>query len=185
MKKELPEWAKSAQEQWIYRGQNRPPFAIAPQAGQESVWDYPRPPRLEPDHRLVVVRARGRIIAESHFTFRILETASPPTFYIPPHDVDKSLLMLKARSSQCEWKGMAHYWSLKVDGLFLEDVGWSYLNPFPGFGTIAGYVAFYPGRVECYVGEERVTPQPGGLYGGWVTSEIVGPFKGLPGSQSW
>ena len=185
MLKDLPEWAKVAREQWTYWGQNRPPFAIMPEEGQESVWDYPRPPRLAPDHRPVVVRANGRILAESHCTFRVLETASPPTFYIPPHDVDKNLLTLRARSSHCEWKGIAHYWCVNVNGIYLEDVGWSYLNPNPGFEVIAGYVAFYPGRVACYLDEELVSSQPGGLYGGWVTTEIVGPFKGEPGTQGW
>ena len=185
MVKELPEWAKAAQAKWRYRGRKRPPFAEEPKSGQESVWDYPRPPRLLPDNRHVVVRANDRIIGESHATYRVMETASPPTFYIPSHEIDKRSLTLRAQSSQCEWKGIAQYWCLNVDGLFIEEVAWSYLNPFPGFELLAGYVAFYPSRVACYVGEERVTPQPGGIYGGWVTKEIVGPFKGQPGTENW
>ena len=185
MVKELPKWAKVAQAKWRYRGQERPPFAENPKPGQESVWDYPRPPRVLPDERHVIVRSNGRIIGESHATYRVLETASPPTFYLPPQDVDTKSLRLSTQSSQCEWKGIAQYWCLNVNGSVVENVAWSYENSYPGFELIAGYVAFFPSRVGCYVGEERVQPQPGGLYGGWVTQEIVGPFKGQPGTENW
>lgn len=185
MIKDLPEWIKAAQAKWKYRGQGRPSFAVEPQAGQESVWDYPRPPRLISENRHIIVRANGRIIADSQSTYRILETASPPTFYIPPHDIDNKVLVPGAKSSLCEWKGTAQYWGVKIDGSSLEDVAWSYLNPFPGFELIAGYVAFYPNRVACYVNEELVQPQPGALYGGWVTKELLGPFKGEPRTESW
>lgn len=185
MIKEFPDWLKTAQAKWKYKGQERPPFAQDPKQGQESVWDYPRPPKLVPDTRHVIVRANGQIIADSRSTFRVLETASPPTFYIPPHNVDKKTLTMRARSSLCEWKGIAQYFCMNSDGYFLEDVAWTYLSPFPGFEQIAGYLAFYPGKVACYVDEERVQPQPGGLYGGWVTEELVGPFKGEPGTESW
>lgn len=185
MMKDLPEWVKAAQAKWKYRGLRRPSFAVEPQPGQESVWDYPRPPRILRDYRHVIVRANGQIIADSQSTYRVLETASPPTFYIPPHDVEKILLIPRVKSSLCEWKGTAQYWCLKIDGFFLEDVAWSYPSPFPGFELIAGYVAFYPNRVACFVNEELVQPQPGGLYGGWVTQEIVGPFKGERGTESW
>jgi uncharacterized protein (DUF427 family) len=185
MMKELPEGVKAAQAKWQYRGLRRPSFAIDPQAGQESVWDYPRPPRIVRDHRHVIVRANGRIIADSQSTYRVLETASPPTFYIPPDEIENNALVQRAKSSLCEWKGTAQYWCLNIDGFLLEDVAWSYPSPFPRFESIAGYVAFYPNRVACYVNEELVQPQPGGLYGGWVTQEIVGPFKGEPGTESW
>ena len=118
-------------------------------------------------------------------SYRVLETASPPTFYIPPQAVEKQWLTIRARSSLCEWKGIAQYWCLNLDGFILEDVAWSYLNPHPGFELIAGYLAFYPGRVTCHLDEELVQPQPGGLYGGWVTKDIVGPFKGKPGTEHW
>ena len=185
MMEEIPEWVKAAQAKWKYRGLRRPSFAIEPQSGQESVWDYPRPPRIVRDHRHVIVRANGQIIADSQSTYRVLETASPPTFYIPPSNVDNSVLLPSTKSSLCEWKGRAQYWSIKMDGLVLEDVAWSYMNPFPGFEVIAGYIAFYPNRVDCYVNEELAQPQPGGLYGGWVTQDIVGPYKGEPDTGSW
>lgn len=183
--RELPPWARTAQAKWKYRGQERPPFALEPLPGQESVWDYPRPPMLVPDRRRVIVQANGQIIAESRHAFRVLETASPPTFYLPPHDVDKKALILRARSTQCEWKGIAYYWCVHLNGFFLEDVGWSYLDPYPEYALIAGYVAFHPGRVYCVVDREEVIPQPGSFYGGWVTSEIVGPFKGEQGTEDW
>lgn len=185
MKPKLPKWVQAAQAQWKYRGQEKPSFAITPNPGQESVWDYPRPPQLLADDRHVVIRANGIIIAESQSTYRILETASPPTFYIPPDQVDTQSLALQDLFSHCEWKGMAQYWCLYMDGLNLLDVAWSYLNPYPDFKLIAGYIAFHPRQVTCYVDEELVEPQPGDTYGGWITKEIVGPFKGETGTESW
>lgn len=170
---------------WKYRGQNRPPFALEPGPGQESVWDYPRPPALQSDLRRVEVRFEDVILADSRRTYRVLETASPPTFYIPSADVHVELLMSSTETSFCEWKGVAHYWALRVGGLSGEVVGWSYPQPTPAFAPIAGYYSFYPALVECYVDGERVRPQGGGFYGGWVTHEIVGPFKGAPGTGSW
>jgi uncharacterized protein (DUF427 family) len=170
---------------WEYRGQKRPSFAIEPGPGQESVWDYPRPPALKRDGRRVEVRFADVIVADSCRTYRVLETASPPTFYIPPEDVHVELLTPLAGASFCEWKGTARYWSLSAEGSSGEAVGWSYPQPTEPFSQIAGYFSFYPARVECYVGGERVRPQGGGFYGGWVTREIVGPFKGEPGTGSW
>ena len=170
---------------WEYRGQKRPPFALEPGPGQESVWDYPRPPALQPDGRHVEVRFGDVILADSRRTQRVLETASPPTFYIPSEDVHIELLTPSAGTSFCEWKGAARYWGLKIEGSSGEAVGWSYPQPTAPFAPIAGYFSFYPARVECYVDEERVRPQEGGFYGGWVTRAIVGPFKGAPGTSSW
>jgi uncharacterized protein (DUF427 family) len=170
---------------WENRGQKRPPFAIEPGPGQESVWDYPRPPTLQRDARRVEVRFADVILAGSRRTYRVLETASPPTFYIPPEDVHIELLMPSAGTSFCEWKGAARYWALKADGSSGETVGWSYPNPNAPFAPITGYFSFYPARVACYVDGERVRPQEGGFYGGWVTREIVGPFKGALGTSSW
>jgi uncharacterized protein (DUF427 family) len=187
MTQNLPDWVWEARSKWLYRGQIRPLFAQEPHKGQESVWDYPRPPAGVSDFRRVVVCSHGKILADSLSTFRILETASPPTFYFPPGDVEVSRLVLAGGSSICEWKGIAHYWARReapADKVH-EPVAWVYTHPFPGFEIIAGYFAFYPGRVECYVNEERVMPQAGGLYGGWVTREIVGPFKGLPETAQW
>lgn len=174
-----------ARAQWKHRGATRPPWAVVPQPGQESVWDYPRPPRLEPDSRLVRVAHQGVTIAETRAAFRVLETASPPTFYIPPDDVDFRALVRSAGGSHCEWKGAAGYWALRSDRSFSAQVGWSYDAPYPEFDAIRGYLSFYPAKLDCYVGGERALPQPGGFYGGWVTPEIVGPFKGEPGTGGW
>ena len=170
---------------WTYGGEQRPPFAVVPQTGQESVWDYPRPPRLEPDHREIVVRVGAVQIARTCRSYRILETASPPTFYLPPDDLNLDCLEPADGRSICEWKGTAQYWSVVGGGRRLEAVGWSYPDPLPAYRAIAGYLSFYPARVECLVDSLRVTPQPGGFYGGWVTPEIVGPFKGEPGTEGW
>lgn len=115
----------------------------------------------------------------------MLETASPPTFYIPPDDVRTDLLALGRGRSHCEWKGEATYWSLDHGGTQIESVGWSYQDPYPDFEPIRGFLGFYPSKVECYVEGERVRPQSGGFYGGWVTSDVVGPFKGDPGTGGW
>ena len=170
---------------WQYRGQKRPPFAEEPRPGQESVWDYPRPPAIVIDQRRVEVRLGNLIIADSQQSYRILETASPPTFYIPPHIVRMQLLELFPGRSECEWKGAARYWALRDPRGSQRSIAWSYPNPNPPFEAIAGYFSFYPALVECFVDGERVRPQPGEFYGGWVTSEIVGPFKGEPGTQHW
>ena len=182
MKKKIPEWLRQAQSKWTHRGQKRPSFALEPRAGEESVWDYPRPPAIQPDTRRVVVKIGEQIIADSTKAIRILETASPPTVYIPPNDINFSLLANASGSSLCEWKGAAHYFCLNGRR---EAIGWSYATPFEGFEAIANYLSFYPAKVECYIDSERVQPQHGGFYGGWVTSEIIGPFKGEPGTGGW
>jgi uncharacterized protein (DUF427 family) len=152
----------------------------------ESVWDYPRPPRLEPTTRHLVVRFGGRTLAETRRALRILETSHPPVYYFPPDDVDWSLLDPSPRTTFCEWKGTAAYVDAMVDGRRAEEVGWRYLAPAPDYAALRDHVAFYAGRVdECTVDGEVVTPQPGGFYGGWITSDITGPFKGEPGSWGW
>lgn len=170
---------------WKYIGDRRPPFALEPGPGQQSVWDYPRPPRIEEDTRLVEVYTQGRPVAASARCIRVLETAGPPTFYLPTDDVDVSLLVRAPGTSLCEWKGEAAYWTVRLDGTSIAAAAWSYPSPKPAFARISRYFSFYPGRVDCRVGGERVRPQPGGFYGGWVTDEIVGPIKGEPGSESW
>ena len=174
-----------ARSAWRHRGQARPDFAVEPGEGEESVWDYPRPPALVRDQREVRVVHRDCLIASTTEAFRVLETASPPTFYIPARDVRSELLVRGHGSSHCEWKGGASYWSIRIGDELLENVGWSYDDPYPEFEAIRGYLSFYPARVECFVGDHRVAPQPGGFYGGWVTPEIVGPFKGEPGTGGW
>lgn len=170
---------------WLYTGRSRPPFAEEPGQGQESVWDYPRPPAIHEDSRKITVKFGSVVLADSDRTIRILETASPPTFYIPPEDVDTSSLVTDSGRSYCEWKGPAQYWSLSGTAGGVPQVAWSYPRPNADFRQIAGYFAFYPAKVECYVGNERVAPQPGGFYGGWMTDEIVGPVKGLPDTHNW
>lgn len=169
---------------WKYTGSYRPPFADQPGPGQESVWDYPRPPRLDQDTRLVEVRVGDLIIAQSTAAFRVLETASPPTFYLPHEDIDLKRLEVAAGRSMCEWKGAARYWRLS-DQPEIGPIGWSYPDPTPAFEQIRDALSFYPGKVACYVDGERVRPQEGGFYGGWVTDEIAGPMKGAPGTGHW
>ena len=182
---DVPAWLKEARAQWRWRGQARPAFAQVPRAGQESVWDYPRPPCTVADSREVLIRWRGVEIARTRDSVRVLETAHPPSFYLPWADVDRTLLHAEPGSSFCEWKGPASYWSL-VDGAErLAGVAWSYPRPFPGAQVLADRVAFYPGALDCRVDGQRVAAQPGGFYGGWITPDVVGPFKGEPGSSSW
>lgn len=169
---------------WTYTGKGRPDFAHAPGPGQESVWDYPRPPALVPDARRVRVAHNGTTLADSTRAVRLLETASPPTFYIPPEDVNVSALVAATGQSFCEWKGLASYLALKAASES-QAVGWYYAEPAAPFDVLAGYIAFYPSRVACFVDDERVRPQAGEFYGGWVTSEIVGPFKGDPSTGHW
>jgi len=174
-----------ARAKWRHRGGPRPAFAEEPGPGRESVWDYPRPPRIDFDTRRVEVCAGGLGLADTARALRVLETASPPTFYLPMEDVRLERLVRAAQRSACEWKGSAHYWTLLDDSAGAGPVAWGYAHPLAGFERLAGHLAFYPGRVECRVAGERVRPQPGSFYGGWVTSEITGPFKGEPGSEDW
>ena len=168
---------------WSNTGAERPGFAVEPGPGQESVWDYPRPPRLAPDERRVVVGDPDDPVAVSSRAVRVLETASPPTFYVPPDDVRTERLVPADGRSFCEWKGEAAYWALAAAPA--QPIGWAYPTPLPEFLVIAGWFSFYPARIECRVGDEVIRPQAGGFYGGWVTDEIVGPFKGEPGTGGW
>lgn len=170
---------------WKFNGSKRPDFAITPGPGEESVWDYPRPPKLSPDTRHIIVKWNDREIASTTGAVRVLETASPPTFYIPPADVDQKLFREATGSSFCEWKGKATYWDIVVDQRVHESAAWSYDNPNPAFRAITGFFSFYPARVNCFVDGVPVKPQPGEFYGGWMTPEIVGPVKGEPGSGGW
>jgi uncharacterized protein (DUF427 family) len=169
---------------WNFRGQQRPDFAIEPKPGQESVWDYPRPPALVECGHLVEVTHGEQLVARSNGCLRVLETASPPTFYMPPDDVNMELLSPAIGNSYCEWKGAAKYWGLS-DAQELPAVAWSYPDPNTNFAAISGWLCFYPEHVECSVHGERVRAQTGGFYGGWVTDNIVGPFKGDPGTGGW
>jgi len=169
---------------WRYYGQERPPFADEPAAGQESVWDYPRPPVLDAMTQAVNVTHDGSTLASTQRAIRVLETASPPTVYLPPDDVNLAMLVEVAGHSHCEWKGPADYLALASDPQRRALV-WRYRDPTPRFADIAGYLSFYPAHVACFIGEERVRPQPGGFYGGWVTDSICGPYKGDPSTGHW
>ena len=159
---------------------------IEPGPGQESVWDYPRPPRLEPTARHVQIVVNGETIADSRRAYRVLETSHPPVYYLPPEDVRTDLLAPTPRRTVCEWKGTAAYHTLTVGDRTLPDAAWSYPRPTPAFAPIAGYLAFYPSKMDaCLVDGVPVRAQPGDFYGGWITPEIVGPFKGDPGTRGW
>ena len=168
---------------WDNTGQQRPEFAAEPGPGQESVWDYPRPPAIQRDNRLIEVRDGDALIASTRDSCRVLETASPPTFYLPADAIGWDRLVEVGGTSVCEWQGMAKYWALARDPE--TPVAWAYPRPKPRFDVVKDYLAFYPGRVDCFVDGERVVAQAGGFYGGWITAEILGPFKGEPGTGHW
>jgi uncharacterized protein (DUF427 family) len=151
---------------WEYRGQKRPAFALPTQPGQESVWDYTRPPTVQPCDRQVVVEVGGQTLARSTTAYRVMETASPPGFYIPENDVDWDKLAPAAGSSVCEWKGAASYWRLASQPAGIA-VGWSYPDPISDFKILKGHIS------------------PGEFYGGWITEDVVGPFKGERGTGHW
>lgn len=182
---DIPDWLQAARDHWRWRGDDRPAFAVVPQPGQTSVWDFPRPPRVVSDAREVVVRWGDLEVARTRRAVRVLETAHPPSFYLPWDDVVRALLVAAPGGSTCEWKGPAQYWSLVHGGRSLPGVAWSYPRPLTGAEALADCVAFYPADLQCTVDGAPVQPQPGGFYGGWITPELVGPFKGAPGSAAW
>ncbi len=174
-----------ARAQWRWRGHDRPPFADPTEPGQVSVWDFPRPPELVRDAREIVVRWGDLEIARTCSAWAVRETAHPPSFYLPLVDVQRELLHSAGGGSLCEWKGPACYWHLVDGSRRLAMVAWSYPQPLAGAEPLAECVAFYAHELDCTVGGARVTPQAGSFYGGWVTPELVGPFKGGPGSNAW
>ena len=157
----------------------------------ESVWDYPRPPRLEPTPRHIRIVLNDRLLADTSAALRILETSHPPVYYLPPAAVAEGLLHRSlSRQSFCEFKGLATYWTLHLPGIEIQDVAWSYEQPSKPYSALRRYVAFYASRlaahsIACYVDEELVQPQRGDFYGGWITSDLRGPFKGPPGTRGW
>ncbi|MCV7346796.1 DUF427 domain-containing protein [Mycolicibacterium rhodesiae] len=154
--------------------------------GQESVWDYPRPPRLEPFAGTITVELGGRVIASTTRSWRVLETSHPPTYYLPREAFEDGVLRAAPGASMCEWKGQARYYDLVAGDTVASRAAWTYPRPTPPFAEIAGAVAVMAGMVDrCSVDGETVVPQPGGFYGGWITSRVVGPFKGIPGSMGW
>ena len=160
------------------------PDPVAP--GQESVWDYPRPPRVERLDAEVTIDLGGTRIVETRDVVRVLETSHPPVYYVPIAAFVEGALVPATGSSFCEWKGVARYFDVLGGDLEADRAAWNYPQPSPGFEVLADRVAIYAGDMDyCTVGGERVVPQPGGFYGGWVTASVVGPFKGVPGSNGW
>lgn len=155
--------------------------------GQESVWDYPRPPALEREARPVRIEFAGRTLAQTSSAWRVLETSHPPVYFIPRGDVDGSMLRLRSGGSFCEWKGEAAYFDVvSPEGRVAEGAAFAYPSPTARFREIAGFLSFYAGPMDgCFVGEARAAPQPGGFYSGWITPWVVGPFKGVEGSWGW
>lgn len=159
---------------------------ITPRPDQESVWDYPRPPRLERVATRLRVVFAGETIADTSAGWRVLETSHPPVYYFPPGDVRQDLLRRAPGRSLCEFKGTAQYWNVVVGHACAARAAWSYPSPSSSFSALRDHLAFYAARVDaCWVGDEQVSAQPGDFYGGWITSRIVGPFKGGPDTQGW
>ncbi len=157
-----------------------------PAPGQESVWDYPRPPRLESSPDRLRVEINGINVGETSSGYRVLETSHPPVYYFPRSDVRLELLRESTRRSFCEWKGEAAYYHLQLPDRLITDIAWYYPQPTSAFAPIRGYLAFYPSKFDaCWFNDEPVKAQEGDFYGGWITSHIVGPFKGPPGTGSW
>lgn len=162
------------------------PTPDKPGPGQESVWDYPRPPRLEPFEGAITIELGGETIASTTRAWRVLETSHPPTYYLPRDAFADGVLREAPGASWCEWKGQASYFDLVSAAREAPKAAWTYLNPTPGFRPMTGSIAVMAAQVDrCTVNGEEVVPQPGGFYGGWITSRVVGPFKGIPGSMGW
>jgi uncharacterized protein (DUF427 family) len=153
----------------------------------ENVWDYPRPPAVAACPERVSLELAGVMLADSTRALRVLETSHPPTVYIPPADVRTDLLVSSdARSTWCEFKGVAHYVDVVVGGRRFPAVGWIYRNPSRGYEALRDHIAFYPGRVDAaWIGDQRVQAQQSDFYGGWITADLIGPFKGPPGTLGW
>ena len=162
------------------------PTPIPPEPGQESVWDYPRPAVLEDTNKHLKVICNGVVLAETNKGKRVLETSHPPTYYFPPEDIKLEYLTEGSRKGLCEWKGRYQYYDISVGDKYINNAAWRYFVPTPDFVSIQEYYGFFANLMDaCYVNDELVTPQPGDFYGGWITADIVGPFKGTPGTMGW
>jgi uncharacterized protein (DUF427 family) len=162
------------------------PEPIPPKPGQESVWDYPRPASLEDTHKQIRIICNGILLAETNKAKRVLETSHPPVYYLPPEDIKLEYLIETSQTSWCEWKGRCQYYDVKVGDRYINHAAWRYVNPAPNFVAIQEYYAFFASLMDaCYVDEEQVMPQAGDFYGGWITRDIVGPFKGASGTMGW
>ncbi|MDI1297277.1 MAG: DUF427 domain-containing protein [bacterium] len=154
--------------------------------GQESVWSYPRPPIAQSCAAHILIDHQGIVVADTRASIRTLETSHPPSYYIPPSDIETGVLRAAGGTSFCEWKGWAIYWDVVIGDSILPRVGWSYPDPTRAFASLRDHIAFYAAPFDrCRVDGETVVPQPGGFYGGWITSSVTGPFKGVPGSRFW
>jgi uncharacterized protein (DUF427 family) len=159
---------------------------VPPGPGQESVWDYPRPPRVERSLKHIQVFFNGQTIADTRQAMRVLETSQAPVYYIPLADIDQQALEPVRQRTLCEWKGWANYYAVTAGGRRVDNAAWTYHQPAAGYEAIRDCVAFYPQFMErCLVNGEPASAMPGGYYGGWITPEVVGPFKGAPGTQAW
>ena len=164
----------------------RPEHIVLAGPGQESVWDYPRPPRVEPVSATITVVFHGLTLASSQNAYRVIETSGAPVYYIPQSDINMECLEPSDRQTLCEWKGTSAYFNVNVNNHTAADAAWTYPQAWGEFAVISGYIAFHPAQMsECWVNQELARPQPGNYYGGWVTDAIVGPFKGEPGSEGW
>lgn len=180
----------SAREAQTDPMRRRPPAPRVPRTepgpGQESVWDYPRPPRVEPTSERIVVWFAGSVVAESSAAVRVLETSHPPVYYLPRAAFAAEVLVEAPGSSVCEFKGVARYLDVRVGSTVAPAAAWYYPEPRPGFAELADRIALYPGAMDrCEIDGERVLAQEGGFYGGWITARVVGPFKGSPGTLGW
>ena len=159
---------------------------VRPGPGQESVWDYPRPPCVEPSSETVEVTVGGVVVSRTTTSLRVLETSHPPVYYLPEASFTEGVLLAVPGTTSCEWKGTATYYDVVVPGRREARAAWTYPDPTPGFEPLVGHVAVMPGQMDtCTVDGEPVTPQAGGFYGGWITARVVGPFKGGPGTAGW
>jgi uncharacterized protein (DUF427 family) len=152
----------------------------------ESVWDYPRPPRVEASSERIVVRFGGEVLVDTTSSYRVLETSHPPTYYIPKRDVRDGTLSSVGGSTYCEWKGAATYFDITVNGKRAPRAAWEYPQARKGYEMLRDHIAIYPALMEAvYVDDERIESQQGDYYGGWITSNVRGPFKGGPGTRGW
>ena len=162
------------------------PQRIEPQAGQESVWDYPRPAIWEDTNKQIRIICNGVVLAETQLAKRVLETSHPPCYYIPIEDIKMEYLIETSRQTMCEWKGISQYYDVAIADKYIKNAAWRYFAPTPNFGEIQNSLSFYGSLMdECYVDNELITPQAGDFYGGWITADIVGPFKGEVGTWGW
>ncbi len=183
---EIPENIRAEVEKWRNFPRERPKYTVPPGPGQESVWDYPRPPRVEPSLRHIQVEYADILVADTQRAWRVLETAGPPVYYVPQDDIQMTYLEPALDVTLCEWKGFSQYWTVRVGESVALNAAWSYPEPWKGYESIRDHIAFNAAKMSaCYVDDMKVVPQPGEYYGGWITPDIVGPFKGLPGSERW